>query len=149
MRRHGAVLALATALGGCATVSHPIYGVQEGRLAPCDGIAGCVSTQARLGSLHHTEPVRYASLRTDARVDLVTVLRNLGGNRVVSSHRGYLRAEFIVDEVIDDVEFYLPVDERLIHIRSVTRDGMADSGRHRARIEAVRVRMEELQGFRR
>jgi uncharacterized protein (DUF1499 family) len=73
------------------------------------------------------------------------VLRAMGDNRIVSSHRSYLRSEFMVGERIDDVEFYLPVDERVIHIRSATRNGMPDSGLNRQRIEELRTQFEALQ----
>lgn len=136
---------MALLLSGCAAVSHPIYGVREGQLAACDGVPGCLSTQAAAGDAHHIAPIRYSSLRSDARTDLVTALRTIGDNRIVSSHRSYLRAEFTAGEVLDDVEFYLPVEGRLIHIRSVTRDGMPDSGLHRARIERIRGFLDELQ----
>lgn len=132
-------------LGGCAAVAHPIYGVREGNLAACNGVPGCLSTQAAAGSPHHVDPIPYRSLRSDARSDLVTALRALGDNRIVSSHRSYMRAEFPAGTVLDDVEFYLPVEGRVIHIRSVTRDGMDDSGQHRARIERIRSHFDELQ----
>lgn len=143
--RRTPVLLACLLISGCAAVAHPIYGVREGSLAECDGVAGCLSTQSPQQSVHHVAPIAFRSVRSDARSDLVTTLRMLGGNRIVSSHRSYLRAEFTAGDVLDDVEFYLPVDDRVIHIRSVTRDGMEDSGEHRGRIERIRRTFDELQ----
>ncbi len=138
------VLVAALVVTGCTKISRPIYGVTEGQLSSCDGIAGCISSQAQSPE-HFIEPIAFTSLRSDARADLLVAMRSAGEHRLVSSHRSYVRGEFMRGNAVDDVEFYLPIEERFIHVRSVTRDGSDDSSVQRERIEEVRVRFMELQ----
>lgn len=129
---------------GCTKISRPIYGVTEGQLSSCDGIPGCISSQSTSPD-HYIEPIAFTSLRSDAHFDLIVAMRDTGDHRLVSSHRSYVRGEFISGNAIDDVEFYLPIEDRVIHLRSATRNSSGDSEIQRERIEDLRLRFRELQ----
>ena len=138
------MLAAMLAVAGCTTISRPIYGVTEGQLSSCDGITGCISSQSTSPD-HYIEPISFTSLRSDARLDLIAAMRDAGEHRLVSSHRSYVRGEFIRGDAIDDVEFYLPIEDRVIHVRSTTRNSRGDSELQKERIEGLRLRFRELQ----
>jgi uncharacterized protein (DUF1499 family) len=45
---------------------------------------------------------------------------------------------------VDDVEFYLPSDESVIHTRSASRVGESDLGVNRRRVEQIRLALQDL-----
>ncbi len=151
-------LVAAAVVGGCAGITAPQYGVHEGRLAPCSGQRGCVSSQAK-DAAHLIAPLTYRGSRHEARADLLIVIKSWPDAKLVSNHRTYLRVEFPSAESaaaagpavmsgsanIDETEFYLPTDARVIHIRSAPSRNFPDSGMNRARVEAIRAKFESLQ----
>lgn len=159
-RKHWTMLVVAVSLsvGGCAGMTVPQYGVHEGQLASCDDQRGCVSSQSSNPD-HFVEPIIYRSGRHEARAHLLIVLKSWPNAKLVSNHRTYLRVEFpSVDSEngdgptvmgssanIDETEFYLPTDQRVIHLRSAPRRNFPDDGTNRARIEAIRAKFESLQ----
>jgi uncharacterized protein (DUF1499 family) len=46
---------------------------------------------------------------------------------------------------VDDVEFYLDADAKVIHVRSASRLGQSDLGVNRKRIETIRAKLQELE----
>lgn len=154
---------IALALGGCASVVQPQFGVQTGGvLYPCPASRACVSSQETHAE-RKVEALAYDGDRRDARADLIGAIDSFTGVRIVSSHRNYLRVEFpskalkdrSPDEFyfaaragIDDVEFYFPPEERVIHVRSAARLGMIDAGENRERVEALRRAFAQLQAKR-
>lgn len=154
-------VASAVLLAGCAGLVAPQYGLQEGRLASCEGLRACVSSHAPEDSEYYIEPLEYQGTRSEARDDLVTVVREFNNANLVSNHRSYMRVEFpssdtrsergttvVRTATVDDTEFYFPDDAQRIHVRSTPRRNLPDSGENRDRIEAIRERFEALQGDR-
>ena len=47
---------------------------------------------------------------------------------------------------VDDAEFYLPADEKVIHVRSASRLGESDLGVNRRRLEQIRLAFKDLGG---
>jgi uncharacterized protein (DUF1499 family) len=45
---------------------------------------------------------------------------------------------------VDDVEFYLPPNESVIHLRSASRVGESDLGVNRRRVEQIRLALRDL-----
>lgn len=152
------VTAMSLSAAGCAGLTVPQYGVHEGQLASCDGQRGCVSSQSG-NPEHFVEPINYRSGRHEARAHLLIVLKSWQNAKLVSNHRTYLRVEFPSTDSenddgptvmgssanIDETEFYLPTDQRVIHLRSAPRRNFPDDGTNRARIEAIRAKFESLQ----
>lgn len=145
------VLSVTVLAAGCARgLLAPQWGVQNGQLAACEDLHGCVSSQATNPD-NLVAPLVFVSSRVDARNDLLSVLRMFRDAQVVSIHPSYLRVEFAGREAsgaattLDIAEFYLPPGEKLIQVRSTPRRNMPDSGENRMRIEMVRTRFYELQ----
>ena len=63
---------------------------------------------------------------------------------VIRQEGGYLYAEFRTKlmRFVDDVEFLYDEKAGLIHVRSASRLGRRDFGVNRARVEALRARIE-------
>lgn len=146
-------LATALALGGCGSLLMPPFGIQEGKLRPCDGLRGCVSSQAA-DPARRVAPIEFSSDRATAREHLLAVIRSYRDAQVVSAHPTYIRVEFSSREavaagptvlMIDIAEFYFPLDTNRIEVRSMPRRNMPDSSENRLRIENIRQRFDELQ----
>ena len=144
------IVALSFLAVGCATVLAPEYGIREGRLKPCPVARDCVSSQDP-NPERRIEPLIVATDRREARDDLMRAMLHFDGVRIVSVHRNYLRAEFPAGAVtedsgyeitetvaVDDVEFYMPPDGQVYHVRSVSRLGSPSMLENRERIARLR-----------
>lgn len=72
--------------------------------------------------------------------DLRQLLENLSGARIVEARSDYLRAEVSsrLMRFVDDVEFLLDPEARVVHVRSASRVGHWDIGINRKRVEQLR-----------
>lgn len=152
MYRRSLILVLVAALVACGSVRQPRFGVREGQLAGCDGVPGCVTSQTEVAE-QRVAPFDYAVTRSEAKGILLTVLNDMDGITVVSNHRHYVRIEMrveVVDDfpgasaVIDDVEFYLSPEVRLIHVRAEPRLSRPDTDLNRQRVEEIGRAFREL-----
>jgi len=68
------------------------------------------------------------------------VIGRMDGAAVISSNDNYLYCEFTTPlfRFVDDVEFLIDHDKRLIHFRSASRSGYDDMGTNRRRMEEIR-----------
>lgn len=57
---------------------------------------------------------------------------------------GYLRVEFRTTLFVDDGEFLLDGEQRLIQVRSASRLGYSDLGKNRRRLEEIRRQFNSL-----
>lgn len=119
-------------------------GVREGRLSPCKPTPNCVASQAdKADAAHYIEPLKFSGPADKAWPALQRVLGGMQRMTIVSAGPGYLYAEFTSKLMgyIDDVEFLLD-PAGAIHVRSASRLGSGDMGVNRARIEAIRTRLD-------
>lgn len=114
-------------------------GVVQGRLAPCPDAPHCVSSQSEDES-HRMEPLCYITSKAEAQEKLLTILRSMKRTRIISIKDEYLHAECTsaIFRYVDDVEFYLNDEQKLIHFRSSSRLGYYDVGVNRRRMEKMR-----------
>ncbi|MEN6507422.1 MAG: DUF1499 domain-containing protein, partial [Smithella sp.] len=65
--------------------------------------------------------------------------------KIVAEKEDYLHAEAksLIFRFVDDVEFYFPANEKIIHVRSASRVGYSDMGVNRKRVEEIRKRFVE------
>ena len=120
-------------------------GINNGNLEPCPSSPNCVVSLN--GDEEHTiEPITYKSDRADARETLLKVLSVLPRTEVIDRADNYIKAESTsrIFKFVDDVEFYFPEDENVIHVRSASRVGESDLGVNRRRIEQIRLAMQDL-----
>jgi uncharacterized protein (DUF1499 family) len=130
-----AVLALLSALA-----RRPAHlGAESGRLAPCPHRPNCVCSQAD-DAAHRIEPLRFEGSANEAMKSLRVVLAAWPRTRVVTAADGYLHAECRsrLFRFVDDVEFLVDSEARVIHFRSASRVGRSDLGVNRRRMEGLR-----------
>ncbi len=114
-------------------------GVRDGHLAPCPASPNCVSTQAE-DPPHRMAPLPLGELSAAEALDRIK--RAIAGTprmKIVAETDTYLRAEAtsLIFRFVDDVEFFIDADARLIHFRSASRVGRSDFGVNRSRMEKL------------
>jgi uncharacterized protein (DUF1499 family) len=110
------------------------------RFSSCPDSPNCVSSLSKDKS-HFVEPLRYKGSRAEARQKLIGILNNMRRTRLVKIEKDHIQVEFrsLIFRFVDDVEFYLPADESIIHVRSASRSGYYDFGANRRRVERLRA----------
>ena len=120
-------------------------GLKNNLLLSCPKSPNCVLSQAS-GPKHQIHPIQYTSSVEIAKERLNQVILSMVDTRIITQHKVYWHVEFTTRwlRFIDDVEFYFPESEALIHLRSASRSGYWDLGVNRKRVEEIRSRFEEL-----
>ncbi|MRR15961.1 MAG: DUF1499 domain-containing protein [Deltaproteobacteria bacterium] len=121
-------------------------GVAGSGLKPCPKSPNCVSSEA--GDPEHAIlPLAYSGTREEARARLREVLAQMKRITIVADKGDYIHAEArsLIFRFVDDVEFYFPAGEKVIHVRSASRIGHSDLGVNRKRVEEIRRRFAELK----
>jgi len=125
----------------------PAYlGVTDGRLARCKSTPNCVSSQSdREDAEHHVAPIAFRGSAVEALAAVRAAVEAMPGATVVRHDGNYLHAEFRTRlmRFVDDVELVHDEKAGVIHVRSASRLGRRDFGVNRARIEAIRARVEK------
>lgn len=113
------------------------------KLRPCPQSPNCVSSLSH-DEKHFIKPFKYQGSLDNARKKLIDILKNSRGVRLVSIEKAYLHAEFrsLIFRFVDDVEFYFPFEEPVIHVKSASRTGYYDFGVNRRRLERLRSAFE-------
>lgn len=114
------------------------------KLLPCPTSPNCVSSLSN-DEKHFIKPFAYSGNIENARQKLIDILKNSRGARLVSIEKAYLYAEFrsLIFRFVDDVEFYFPDGEPVIHVKSASRTGYYDFGVNRRRLERLRSAFED------
>ena len=116
-------------------------GVRNGLLKPPPDSPNAVSSQAT-GGYPRIEPLRYKGSAEPAMAALKSIIESTPRTSIVEERADYLYVEFSSRLLgyVDDVEFYFPPDEQIIHLRSASRLGYSDLGVNRKRIENIRAK---------
>ena len=130
---------------GTAWAESSKLGLHDGYLSVCPESPNCVVSQNG-DSKHEIEPIPYHVERDRAFATLLKVIPAVPRTEVVEKTDNYVRAtsKSRIFKFTDDVEFYLPPDEKVIHVRSASRVGESDLGVNRRRIEQIRLALEDL-----
>jgi uncharacterized protein (DUF1499 family) len=122
-------------------------GVRDGRLADCPDSPNCVCSQAA-DAEHRIEPLTFTDSPGEALARLRQALQALPRTTIITDADGYLHAECrsLIFRFVDDVEFLVDPDARVIHCRSASRVGRSDLGVNRQRIEELRRAFEQATG---
>jgi uncharacterized protein (DUF1499 family) len=114
-------------------------GAADGKLRPCPGSPNCVSTQAA-DEFHRIDPLTFEDSPDAAMARLKTALLLQPRVKIVTATDTYLHAEFTTAllRFVDDVEFLIDPQHKVIHFRSASRLGYSDLGANRRRMEAIR-----------
>lgn len=122
-------------------------GLVDGKLRACPGSPNCVTSHKGKPS-QKTGPLSYSGSRERARKNLVELMAGMRRTAVVVEHADYVHVEFITGLMgfVDDVEFFLPEGEAVIHLRSASRMGTFDFGANRRRVDAIHKAWTASQG---
>lgn len=133
---------LSSILAACAGERPDNLGVRGGRLTVCPNSPNCVSSQAADGA-HRIAPLVFAEDPEPAFARLKQALIQRPDSTIIEERPGYLRVEFHTALFIDDGEFLLDGEQRMIHVRSASRLGYSDLGKNRSRLEEIRRQWDE------
>jgi uncharacterized protein (DUF1499 family) len=120
-------------------------GVQDGRLASCGRRLNCVSSQADPGDAQrYVAPIQVKGAAAEAIAAARRAVESMQRARVVRAEGNYLHAEFRSKLMgyVDDVELTYDAQAGVLHVRSASRLGQRDYGVNRARVAALRARLE-------
>lgn len=121
-------------------------GVNVDQLIPCPETANCVSSQS-VDSTHNIKPLTYNSSSQEAFANLKAAIATFDRAKIIKETNNYIYAEFTLPIVrfVDDVEFVLDENAKLINVRSASRLGESDLGVNRQRVETIRTKFTQLQ----
>ncbi len=130
---------------GCTGTRPPNIGINNASLSPCPAKPNCVSSQAE-DEKHFSEPFQYLSDRSVALNILKKIILSQPRSKIESETDNYLYAEYSTAcfRFVDDVEFYFPENEQIVHFRSASRLGYSDFGVNKKRIEKIRLLFTEM-----
>ncbi|MEH2325316.1 MAG: DUF1499 domain-containing protein [Nostoc sp.] len=120
-------------------------GVDNGHLSSCPASDNCVVSQN--GDFKHAiDPIPYHIDRNAARKTLLKALTVVPRTEIIEQTDNYIHAlsKSRIFKFIDDVEFYFPPNEPVIHVRSSARVGESDLGVNRRRLEQIRLALRDL-----
>ncbi|MEL6352297.1 MAG: DUF1499 domain-containing protein [Cyanobacteria bacterium J06627_28] len=120
-------------------------GVTDGKLKSCPNTPNCVSSYAPADDKEHAiAPFSYTGTSEDAINRLKAIIEGMERSKVNVVSGDYLYAEFSSKLMgfVDDVEFYAPPGESVIHTRTAARLGKSDLGVNRKRTEEIRAQFE-------
>ncbi|MDB9513598.1 DUF1499 domain-containing protein [Kamptonema animale CS-326] len=120
-------------------------GVQSGQLAPCPNSPNCVSSFSQ-DNEHKISPLAYTSTSAEAISNLKKAILSLPKTQIITETNNYLYAEFTsaLMGFVDDVEFLLDEESKVIQVRSASRLGQSDLGVNRKRIETLRAKLNQF-----
>lgn len=119
-------------------------GVRHGKLKEVPSSPNVVSSQGA-DKAHAIAPLAYTGTREEVIRKLRSIIGGTPRARIVEETPDYLYVEYesALLGFVDDVEFYLPAYEKVIHVRSASRLGYSDFGVNRRRIEDIRTRLQQ------
>ena len=128
-------------VSSCGVPLNNKIGVKESKLSPCPSTPNCVCSQAQTDDKeHYILPFSYNTSKNDAYKKIKELIQLSKRTKIISETDDYIHVEYtsMIFRFIDDVEFYFPKEEKLIHVRSASRLGKSDIGVNRKRIESLR-----------
>ena len=132
-----------------SAVCQPVAAMEPTRISDCPTSPNCVSSLAK-DEAHKIAPIPFDGTPDAAFALLKQAIAGEARTRIVEEQQDqwYLHAEAtsLVFRFVDDVEFQLDPERKLLHLRSASRVGYSDLGVNRRRIERLRVALGKL-GF--
>lgn len=118
------------------------------KFQPCPITPNCVSSTAPpQDKVHYIAPLQFKGSREKAQQRLLAAVAAMGDAHQLTlikmlEHYWYFEFRTPVLKFCDDVEFYFPPRQNVIHMRSASRIGYSDWGTNRKRLEAIRAAFE-------
>jgi uncharacterized protein (DUF1499 family) len=135
------ILVLCIFVSGCSGDPSRPLGASGGRLHPCPGKPNCVSTQDP-DAKRVMAPLSFMGTKQETRDRILDIVQGMKRSEIVEASDKYIHACFRsrVFGFVDDVEFLLDEDARLVHFRSASRVGTYDFGVNRRRMQEISER---------
>ncbi|MBD2561246.1 MULTISPECIES: DUF1499 domain-containing protein [Nostoc] len=132
-------------LPGATWAASSSLGVDNGYLTACPASDNCVVSQ-NADAKHAIDPITYHLDQNTTREILLKVLGVVPRTEIVEQTPNYIHAlsKSRIFKFVDDVEFYFPPNESVIHLRSASRVGESDLGVNRRRVEQIRLALRDL-----
>ena len=129
-------------LVGCGGQKPDLLGVSDGKLAACPDSPNCVASDAGDDD-KRVQPFEFDGDQAAIWTALRTAIEAEPRTTVITDDGTYLHAESKsrIFGFIDDLEFLLKPEDRIIAIRSAARTGYSDFGVNAERIESIRGRL--------
>jgi uncharacterized protein (DUF1499 family) len=143
----GALLVFAGQAGLLKGKPRGELGVKDGKLQRPSKTENSVSSQAELWPDHPMlayagiAPIAYTGSAEAASNKLQSILRTTPRTEIVKAEGSYIYAQCTTAllRFVDDVEFAIDDNAKVIHVRSASRLGRKDFGVNRKRVEAIRA----------
>lgn len=119
-------------------------GLVNGRLQPCPDRPNCVGSQEPAPD-SRVEPIRHQASAQQAEQAIRRVMGELPRCRLAAESEQYLHFTVTTRwlRFVDDVEFLIDDQKKLIDLRSASRLGYSDLGVNRQRVEEIRRKLRE------
>jgi uncharacterized protein (DUF1499 family) len=141
-RRIMAMAILWATTSACAAEGPGELGATDKTLTPCPASPNCVSSQdADEG--HRIAPLSFSGDPDAAFARLLQLLRQRRDTTILEASDSSLRLELRTTFFVDDAEFLLDRQQKVIHLRSASRLGYWDLGKNRRRLEEIRSAFTE------
>lgn len=116
-----------------------MLGARNNHLSPCPGNPNCVYSDSQ-DEKHYIEPYRLNVEPRQGWEALKKAISSLPRTTIISASDNYLHAEAKsrIFRFVDDLEFHLRPQRKLIAVRSAARLGYYDFGVNRSRLEKIR-----------
>jgi uncharacterized protein (DUF1499 family) len=139
---------LASLLLTACTGTRPVdIGVTNNSLTPCPESPNCVgSFEDNKDETHYINAYSINNYNQVATWDLLqSIIRKNDSAEIISADDSYIYAEFTsgIMQFVDDTEFMLDAENKLIHLRSASRLGYRDFDVNRERLEVIRMELEK------
>jgi len=125
----------------------PELGVVDGQLQPLGPKPNSVSTQTDIAEKRVDPlPMKESTASTIAAIKAAIENYDFGKSAIQLETNSYIYARFITPTMrwVDDVEFWIDTESKLVHFRSSSRAGYSDQGLNKQRYEALRKNYESL-----
>ncbi len=128
----------------CMGCKAPKIGLTPAGLPPCPDSPNCVTSQTKTVK-QAVRPLTYSTKRATAFAKIKQIVSNQDNATIVAETIDYLHVEFRSKFMgfVDDMEFWFPEDQPLIHVRSAARLGYSDFGVNRKRVQQIRALFEK------
>tara|TARA_B110000027_G_C15991525_1_gene243370 strand:+ start:267 stop:716 length:450 start_codon:yes stop_codon:yes gene_type:complete len=117
-------------------------------LEPCPDKPNCVCSEYIDDTEHYIDPLALSTEKLPRAVEYIKIsIESLGGE-IQTENNDYLAATFSSSffGFIDDVEFRIDTENKLIHIRSAARLGHSDFGVNKKRVKTLKMILRQQLG---
>lgn len=123
--------------------NHKNVGVNNGLLNPCPDLYNCVCSQYTSHKRHYLTPWKYKGSPDETIPIISKVLTEESQIEIIKRTDNYIHAEVTVPVFgfIDDLEFLISEEKRVLHFRSASRLGTWDFGLNKFRLQKLKKKL--------